>query len=42
MLVGVYFGMIGAIKNAMPAPADADTTTKMGYNFVAGEKLKTR
>jgi len=34
--------MIGAIKTAMPAPADADKSAKMGYDFLAGEKPKSK
>lgn len=34
---GVYFGMIGWIKTSLfPAPKDVPTSTKMGYDFVAG------
>eukprot|EP00904_Undaria_pinnatifida_P010595 jgi/Undpi1/6666/HiC_scaffold_20.g09145.m1 len=34
---GVYFGMIGWIKNSvLAAPASADTTTKRAYDFVGG------
>eukprot|EP00752_Nemacystus_decipiens_P003973 g3639.t1 len=34
---GVYFGTIGIIKTSiLPAPADADNSTKRAYDFVAG------